>query len=227
MSDGKYKRKKYLIKSGFQLKYTLSIVVLLVAVMIATGAGMYLGMWGSIITNFNKFKVSEELETAKRISDYEGVRYQKGDYRLEKIFREAELLSERQRVALKEALGAVNKSLLPKALALAAVIFIAGIFLSHRIAGPLYRIERSAEAIRRGDLTVNFHVRKDDDIKDTAHILDDMVDALQADVMRIKAASLELEEKINSITSCLSEPDARLIRNLIDEIYAVSAKYKI
>jgi len=227
MSDGKYKRKNYLIKSGFQLKYTLSIVALLVAVMIATGAGMYLGMWGSIITNFNKFKVSEELETAKRISDYEGARYQKGDYRLEKIFREAELLSQEQRKALKGALAAVNKNLLPKALALAVVIFIAGIFISHRIAGPLYRIERSAEAIRKGDLTVNFHVRKDDDIKDTAHILDNMVDTLQADVMRIKAASLELEEKVNSITSCLSEQDAKLIRNLIDEIYAVSAKYKI
>ena len=227
MADGKYKRKNYLIKSRFQLKYTLSIVMLLVAVMVATGAGMYLGMWGSIITNFNKFKVSEDLETAKRISDYEGVRYQKGDYRLEKIFREAELLSGEQRNALKDALAAVNNSLLPKALALAAVIFIAGIFVSHRIAGPLYRIERSAEAIRKGDLTVNFHVRKDDDIKDTAHILDEMVDTLQADVMKIKAASLELEEKINSITSRLSEPDARLIRNLIDEIYAVSAKYKI
>jgi methyl-accepting chemotaxis protein len=227
MSDGRYKRRNYIIKSGFQLRYTLSIVVLLIAVMLATGAGMYLGMWGSIIANFNKFKVSEGLETAKRISDYEEARYRKGDYRLEKIFREAELLSAQQRHALEQALRAVNKSLLPKALALAAVIFIAGIFISHRIAGPLYRIERSAEAIRKGDLTVNFHVRKDDDIKDTAHILDEMVDALQADVMRIKAASLELEEKIKSITGCLSEPDARLIRGLIDEIYAVSAKYKI
>lgn len=227
MADGKHKRKNYLIKSGFQLKYTVSIVTLLLAVMVITGAGMYLGMWGSIIANFNKFKVSEELETAKRITDYEGARYQKGDYRLEKIFREAEILSGQQRRALKEALDAVNRNLLPKVIALAAVIFVAGIFASHRIAGPLFRIEKSAEAIRRGDLTVNFHVRRGDEMKQTAHILDDMVDTLQADVARIKAASLKLEERIDSVTSCLSEPEARLMRDLIDEIYAVSAKYKI
>ena len=56
--------------------------------MLASGIGLYMGMWGSIITNFSKFKVSEDLETARRITDYEGARYGRGDYRLEKIFKE-------------------------------------------------------------------------------------------------------------------------------------------
>lgn len=226
MPDGTHKRKNYLVNRPFQLKYTLAIAGLVLAAMLACGAGLYMGMWGSIIENFSKFKVSEELETAKRIADYEGVRYRQGDYRLEKIFREAELLSEQQREALKYALKAVNRSLLPKALLLAVLIFIAGIFVSHKIAGPLYRIERSAAAIRGGDLTVNFHVRKDDEMRSTAHILDDMVDKLQADINKIKAASTALEEKVDALTGCLPPEDARRMKVFIDEIYGVLEKYK-
>lgn len=226
MNEEKRKRRNYLINKGFQLKYTLAIVGLLLVVMVAGGTGLYMGMWGSIIQNFSKFKVSEELETARRISDYETVRYQKGDYRLEKIFREAELLSAEQRRALKDALRAVNESLLPKVLLLAVLIFIAGIFVSHKIAGPMYRIEKSAEAIRQGDLRVNFHVRKGDEMKGAASALEDMVESLHADIKKIKAASAALEEKVNLLAKCLPDEDVKRIKALIDEIYGVLEKYK-
>ena len=75
-----YKRKNYLVNKKFQLKYTLAIVAMLLVVMLATGFGLYMGMWGSIIENFSKFKVSQNLENVKRITDYEAARYQKGRY---------------------------------------------------------------------------------------------------------------------------------------------------
>ena len=46
MDDAKRKRKNYLINKRFQLKYTSAIVLMLVAVMIISGLGLYLGMWG-------------------------------------------------------------------------------------------------------------------------------------------------------------------------------------
>ena len=88
-----HKRTHYLINKKFQLKYTLAIVGMLTVVMLATGIGLYIGMWSSIIENFSQFKVSENLENANRLAGYEEARYRKGDFRLEKIFREAELLS--------------------------------------------------------------------------------------------------------------------------------------
>ena len=155
MNRGGYKRTHYLINRKFQLKYTMAIVGMLAVVMLTTGVGIYLGLWSSIIENFSQFKVSENLETAKRIAGYEEARYNKGDFRLEKIFREAQLLSAKEKDTLHNALRSVNRSLAPRIIILVVVIFIAGIIISHRIAGPMYRFEKSAEAIRNGDLFVH------------------------------------------------------------------------
>lgn len=226
MGDEKFKRKNYFIKKGFQLKYTLSVMAMLLVVMAASGLGIYFGMWGSIIENFSEFKVSQNLETAKRIADYEDVRYKKGDYRLGKIFREAELLSGQQQETLKKALRAVNRSLLPKIAILALVIFLAGIFVSHKIAGPMYRIEKSAAAIRNGDLRVSFNVRRNDEMKDATSALGEMVDSLQADFKKIKAANLSLAGKINSVSSQIKPDDAENMKGAIGEIEAILSKYR-
>ena len=219
-------RKNYLIKKEFQLKYTLMIVGILLVVMAASGVGLYLGMWGSIIENFDKFKVSQNLETVRRIADYEQARYQKGDYRLERIFREAELLSERERAAIKDALHSVNRSLIPKVIILFVLIFIAGIFFSHKIAGPMYRIERSAAAIRDGDLRVSFRLRKSDEMKDTAGALEEMVDSLQSDLNKIKTATVTLESKLNAAAGQMKGQDADTVKRALQDINAVLAKYK-
>ena len=181
-----HRRTHYLIKSGFQLKYTLAIAGAILAVMLVTGVGIYIGMWSSIIENFSQFKVSEDLETAKRIAGYEDARYGKGDFRLEKIFREAELLSAQEKDILHNALKSVNKALLPKMIVLVVIIFAGGILVSHRIAGPMYRFEQSALAVRDGDLRVKFNVRKTDEMKDVAVDLEKMVESLHDDVEKIK-----------------------------------------
>ena len=198
-----HKRTHYLIKRRFQLKYTLAMVITILAVMLVSGAGIYIGMWSSIIENFSKFKVSENLETAKRIAGYEEARYGNGDFRLEKIFREAELLSAREQDTLHNALKSVNRALLPKMLILVAIIFIGSIFISHRIAGPMYHFEKSARAIRDGDLSVNFNVRKTDEMKDAALYLEEMVESLRKDMKEVK--TLAEDGKTDQIKTILSK----------------------
>lgn len=226
MVDKKYKRRNYLIKKGFQLRYTLSILFVLIVVMLVSGTGLYLGMWASIIKNFSEFKVSQDLETAKRIAGYEDARYGKGDYRLERIFREAELLSERQRKALNNALQAVNKSLLPKMVLLFILIFIGGIFVSHKMAGPMYRFEHSAEAIKEGDLKARFKIRKGDEMRKTASFLEGMTESLRVDIEKIKIAKDKLENKLSDITKNLSEEDRRHLAEIVKEIDNALSKYK-
>jgi len=203
MNRGGYKRTHYLINRKFQLKYTMAIVGMLAVVMLTTGVGIYLGLWSSIIENFSQFKVSENLETAKRIAGYEEARYNKGDFRLEKIFREAQLLSAKEKDTLHNALRSVNRSLAPRIIILVVVIFIAGIIISHRIAGPMYRFEKSAEAIRNGDLSVNFHVRKSDEMRATATVLEDMVESLRKDIKDMKR--LADEGKTGQIKNILAK----------------------
>jgi len=187
MKHGKHRRTHYLIDRNFQLKYTAAIAVTMLAVMLVIGAGIYVGMWSSIIENFSQFKVSEDLETAKRIAGYEEVRYGKGDFRLEAIFREAELLSAQERETLHGALNSVNRALLPKMIILVVAVFIGGIFVSHRIAGPMHHFEKSARAIRDGNLSVNFNTRKTDEMKGAAFSLEEMVESLRKDIKSVKA----------------------------------------
>jgi len=194
MNHETHKRTHYLVKKRFQLKYTIAIALTILAVMLVSGLGLYVGMWSSIIENFSKFKVSENLETAKRIAGYEEARYGKGDFRLEKIFREAELLSAQERETLHSALKSVNRALLPKIAILVTIIFIGGIFVSHRIAGPMYHFEKSADAIRNGDLRVDFNIRKSDEMKEAATSLEEMVGSLRKDINEIK----KLAEKGNT-----------------------------
>lgn len=203
MPDSTHRRKNYLINKKFQLKYTFAIVAMLLVVMLVSGVGLYVGMWTSIIENFSKFRVSENLETVKRLTAYEQARYEKGDVRLEKIFREAELLSAREREILYDALRSVNRSLVPKVLILALLIFLGGIFVSHKIAGPMYRFEKSAEAVRNGDLRVNFNVRKDDEMKGAATTLEEMVESLRKDIEKMK--KLADEGKTGEIKAILSK----------------------
>jgi len=202
VNNEKHRRTHYLVNRNFQLKYTIAIAVTILVVMLVSGLGLYVGMWSSIIENFSKFKVSENLETAKRIAGYEDARYGKGDFRLEKIFREAELLSAQEQDTLHSALKSVNRALLPKVLILVVVIFIGGIFVSHRIAGPIYHFEKSAQAIRDGNLSVDFNVRKSDELKDAALSLEEMVESLRKDIKDMKRFADEGKTaEINNILS--------------------------
>ena len=101
---------------------------------------------------------------------------------------------------LHNALKSVNRSLVPKVIILIAIIFLAGIFVSHRIAGPMYRFEKSAEAISKGDLSVNFNIRKSDEMHQTAVTLEEMVESFRKDIKDIKDLAREGDiDKINKI----------------------------
>ncbi len=77
-------------------------------------------------------------------------------------------------------------------LGLASAASIA-LFFPHRIAGPLYRIEKELrEEVGEGDLTVSFAVRKNDELGDLADTLNVTVERLREKVDRIKGAAEEL-----------------------------------
>jgi len=222
----KYRRRNFLIKKRFQVKYTLSVVVLILLVMLASGIGVYMGIWSSIIENFSSFKVSQNLENVKRLTDYERARYRSGDFRLEKIFREAQLLSLQDKEALKNALKSVNRSLVPKLALLMVVIFIGGILVFHKIAGPLYRFEKTAEAVSDGNLRVDFHIRKDDALHETASSLNGMIRSLHRDIESLKKANADLKKELEVIAGRLQGEEKDRLNSVIARLDGVLSRYK-
>jgi len=68
------------------------------------------------------------------------------------------------------------------------------LFFSHRIAGPLYRLEKTAQAIGNGDLSAEVRLRRGDELQDFAHSMDGMAADLRALVREVHAQTQRLQE---------------------------------
>jgi methyl-accepting chemotaxis protein len=66
--------------------------------------------------------------------------------------------------------------ILPVAFLVLAVVCI---FVSHRIAGPLYRLKMFMEKVQNGDYTVKLRFRKGDAIHDVADSFNQMVEGIK------------------------------------------------
>jgi methyl-accepting chemotaxis protein len=79
------------------------------------------------------------------------------------------------------------------------------IFVSHKIAGPLYRIKRCLAQVTEGDLSVIIRLRKWDDLKDLAEHINTLIEALRTFVLTLRNDYdllsdyiTELEQRIES-----------------------------
>lgn len=60
------------------------------------------------------------------------------------------------------------------------VIFsIAAIFFSHKIAGPIYRVEKIAEELKKGNLNIDIRFRKGDELHHLADTLNHMISGIK------------------------------------------------
>ncbi|MEA3489423.1 MAG: HAMP domain-containing protein [Candidatus Omnitrophota bacterium] len=90
----------------------------------------------------------------------------------------------------------------------------ATLFTSHRIAGPLYRLEKDIEEITSGNLKKRFHLRKTDEIKALAESLNNMAETLRSDIDKVKngisdlesgAVSGEMKDRLKNIKALLAK----------------------
>ena len=59
------------------------------------------------------------------------------------------------------------------------VLFIFGLILSHRLIGPLNRLEDDLRKIADGDYSIRIAMRKDDDLKPIANTVNEIIDKLE------------------------------------------------
>lgn len=70
------------------------------------------------------------------------------------------------------------------------------LLFSHKIAGPLYRLEKSAEAVQAGKLDFQVRLRSGDELQDFAHSMDAMVRELRTRARTIKDQNERLKEVV-------------------------------
>tara|TARA_Y100000590_G_scaffold470538_1_gene666152 strand:- start:5792 stop:6283 length:492 start_codon:yes stop_codon:yes gene_type:complete len=73
-----------------------------------------------------------------------------------------------------------------------SIVFAMGIFLSHRIAGPLYRLKMYFSQLKQGDLQSRLSFRKRDHFQDVALAYNEMLAGLNA---KLEEAIADLDDE--------------------------------
>jgi methyl-accepting chemotaxis protein len=117
----------------------------------------------------------------------------------------------------------INITLVLRLLFLTPLVVMASVFLSHRIAGPLFRIERYVRAVAKGDLSAKLHLRKNDELKDVAGAINDMTDDLRNRVKKLKGVSNMAGLQYERIKRAIGKepPDMDSARAEIEELAKV------
>jgi len=93
------------------------------------------------------------------------------------------------------------------------------LFTSHRIAGPLYRIQKELDELSRGNLNVSFNLRQGDEIKVLADTLNDMTVLFRRNILNALKAISELE-------AAFKANDADLAKNKLKDLRDIMGNFK-
>ena len=82
----------------------------------------------------------------------------------------------------------VNFRILLSMLLVAPLIVVIGIYASHKIAGPIYRIEKFLGSMADGDLSRPLTLRRNDELMSLANGINKLIESVKATVNRENAA---------------------------------------
>jgi methyl-accepting chemotaxis protein len=210
--QGKFLRKNYFVRKGFQLRF--SIVVFVVTLVICV-----IAVWTTYITTWQE--ISAQVENQEFFSKIDNV-YQKdpaGD--------NAAMVNSIIVVEFAQIFDRVSGSLILRMLIGAFVLFVLSIFVSHKIAGPLFRMENAAKALERGDLSVNIsNLRPGDELEDLARAIDAAITKLRGLMERYRQMAVKLTDLASKINSYQEGGQNATVEStqLIKELEVVSSQ---
>ena len=74
------------------------------------------------------------------------------------------------------------------------------LFVSHKIAGPLYRLKKVMETLAEGDFSNDFRIRRFDQLQDLANAFNAMILKIRTELKALKDNLYALKEKLNNIS---------------------------
>lgn len=137
---------------------------------------------------------------------------------------------------LSEIFDAVNSVLLRWVVVFIFAIAILSIFVSHKIAGPVYRLEETSKLIASGDLTHQIQLRQGDELQDLQEAFNQMSESLRKMVSKDREVieklietSSRLREKIDQkkLSPESVEAVTRDLYSVIEELRLVTSEFKI
>ena len=113
-------------------------------------------------------------------------------------------LSDLQKLEVSNQLMGVNSMLLPTLWIVFGLIIIHSVIISHRIAGPIYRIRNILEAVARGDLTRRLVLRKNDYLLGDADVVNEMIESLNEKIREMENRHRRVDATLASVMTSVS-----------------------
>lgn len=99
------------------------------------------------------------------------------------------------------------------------VVVIFSIFLTHRFAGPIYRFERSIEEMIKGNFSFVIRLRKKDEGKELANLLNELNSVLSLHLREMKDINRIIRKQVESLwTNISNKANIEEIKNDIKNI---------
>ncbi|MBL8991689.1 MAG: HAMP domain-containing protein [Spirochaetia bacterium] len=104
-----------------------------------------------------------------------------------------------------------------------SLVLVGSVFLliSHRIAGPIYRMERTLQGIQEGDLTLRVVLRDKDELTDLAEQFNQMTASLNQKINLIQQTIIQLQIDVEK-----ESIESELRKKLIEKIGALESLVK-
>ena len=109
---------------------------------------------------------------------------------------------EKQRVA--DVLLFFNEQLWVPLTAVFFLLTVHSVFVSHRIAGPLYRFRMVFKALIEGNLSIRANIRKHDYLHTDARALNEMIEVLETRIRGLEDQTLHLGEDTAQLKGAMS-----------------------
>ncbi len=194
-----HRRRNYLINKQLQLRYAVYIFATLLTVSLASTACLSFGMWEKVQKEFSIASIKNRLQIASQISDYQAARVAPHDIQGGKRLADYEdvaLLSAREQEILSTS---IRNNVLDLAIKTTLLLFCIGIgtvFLTHKIAGPLFRFQNTFQKIKNGDVKQRVYLRKGDHAHELLPHMNAMLGSLDYSFSKMKVLSKLIFEEL-------------------------------
>jgi nitrogen fixation/metabolism regulation signal transduction histidine kinase len=193
---GAYKRnvRNYLLDSRFQLKYTSYLVLVAVAISGVMGSVLYTTTRSMVEESAKVVEQSQKVsEESKKVSEVSRMNIKDlasdspellAEFNKEAAEHDKTIADQQRAIADNQALlisrqTTVIYSLVGGLALMVMLIGLLGIYFTHKVAGPIYKMKRLLKQVGRGNLRIESRLRKGDELQDFFDAFTGMVAGLR------------------------------------------------
>ncbi|MFA5145723.1 MAG: methyl-accepting chemotaxis protein [Candidatus Omnitrophota bacterium] len=104
------------------------------------------------------------------------------------------------------------------------------LFISHKIAGPLYRFKKALQELENGDFSSDFRLRHLDQLQELAGVFNSMVKKIREELKELKDNSVSLKDKLEKLSeheiSEMKRPILTELKKISEELSRVVRYFK-